>query len=212
MTTCGCEKVDRIIDVDCEYADGKFKFRKLPSCLPELFTVRFKAPADFTEGDTIIVKEFEMPVTTPGMTTAPTGLFANGAIMHCDIDMDRKLAFIWQSAGQGGMLPNLSYSEQFAGFLDWDGDKVYVKTVDCGQAIYSDTFTVFPHGIPNIKKVVRNEPLLFHSNGGVITDNYYINSNDYFAAHGTPTAIGYRNKVAQNAHLLSTLYYTCTDR
>ncbi len=122
MTTCGCEKMDRIIDVDCEYAVGKFKFRKLPSCLPELFTVRFKAPADFTEGDTIIVKEFEMPVTTPGMTTAPTGLFANGAIIHCDIDMDRKLAFIIQS-GECDCEPEMKALTQDTDFyVGLDGD------------------------------------------------------------------------------------------
>ncbi len=93
MNDC-CDMHDRIIDVDCEYENGRFKFLKLPHCIPERFTVRFKAPADFNLGDSIGMKGEDLPVMTSRMEVADTGIFKTGAIMICEIDLDQKLAFI----------------------------------------------------------------------------------------------------------------------
>ncbi len=93
MNTC-CDVRDRIVHMDCEYRDGKFHMQYLPGCLPTVFTARFKAPADFSEGDTIVVKDVEMLVMTSQMEAAEAGIFKSGAMMMCEIDLDRKLAFI----------------------------------------------------------------------------------------------------------------------
>ncbi len=102
MNTC-CDLRDHIIDVDCEYQTGKYLLKRLPGCLPSVFTVRLEAPADYTAGDNIVVKDTELPVMTSRMEAAGTGIFRAGAILHCEIDLDRKLAFIITggSAGSG---------------------------------------------------------------------------------------------------------------
>ena len=54
------------------------------------------------------------------------------------------------------VLPNLSYEEQFAGFCDWDGDRVYVKTVILGTTSSGATeiTKLYPHSIPDIKACI----------------------------------------------------------
>ena len=88
-----------IVDVDCVYEDGKF-FMRLPPSLSNLVTLRFTAPADYSAGDVMVVKGREFPVRTPGMTAASSDIFKAGAVIHCDIDMDRGLAFFWQGGVQ----------------------------------------------------------------------------------------------------------------
>ncbi len=101
MTTCGCEKMDRIIDVDCDYENGRFYMRKLPGCLPRMFTIRFVAPADYNTGESIVVDKQEYPVLTSQMEAAETGIFKTGAVMLCEIDRDRDLAFIRTGSASG---------------------------------------------------------------------------------------------------------------
>lgn len=93
MATDCCNK-GKIVDVNCTYKTGKFVLGVFPGSLPSLFTARFIAPADYAAGDVIVVRGKEMPVRTPGMAAAPSDIFKTGAVIHCDIDMDRELTFI----------------------------------------------------------------------------------------------------------------------
>ncbi len=100
MNACS-DKRESIIDAECLYDGGRFRMHRLPGCLPNVFTVRFIAPADFKAGDVVVVNNIEMPVKTPGMTDAGDGLFSAGAVLHCEIDLDRNLAFINAGFGPG---------------------------------------------------------------------------------------------------------------
>lgn len=91
-----------IIDVDCINEDGKFILGIPAGCLPGVFTVRFRAPADYVTGNVVVFKDMELPVRTPGMEAAASGIFKSGGIVHCDIDLVRKIAFIGQGA-EGGV-------------------------------------------------------------------------------------------------------------
>ena len=82
-----------IIDADCEYEAGAFKMFCLPERLPNLFTIRFTAPVDFSAGDAITLKGRECAVKTRTMDEPGDGFFKAGAIVHCDIDMERDHAF-----------------------------------------------------------------------------------------------------------------------
>lgn len=120
---------DKIVDVDCVYADGKFTMLALPCPLPSIFTIRFTAPADYTQGDVIVIRGVEMPLRVPAMVSAASNLFRAGAVFHCDIDMDREIAFAWQNTGGGmdGSQPNISYDEQFAGRCYSGGNRADFK-------------------------------------------------------------------------------------
>lgn len=151
-----CNPVGRhITDVDCVYETGRFVLQCVPPDLPELFTIRFTAPADYTQGDVIAIGDKEFPVRTSGMTSAASGNFVAGVVIHCDIDLDREIAFLWQGASDGisGVLPNLSYDEQFAGYRDEDGKKVYMKSLNFGNLL-SDSVKAVPHNITNISRLV----------------------------------------------------------
>ncbi len=210
--SCECEKKDRIIDAECCYDGGKFFLGRLPACLPRLFTVRFTAPADYSAGDVIVVDDKELPVRTPGMTAATSGLFKAGAVMHCDVDMDRKMVFFWQNGGStvGGVLPNLSYEEQFAGFYDESGDKVYVRSFDLGTIISPK---VIPHNISNLKSVVDDS--FRWKTATTDNEHYWIGnrtgSNHMIIAY-SKTDIEVSSTTPREMIGLVTLYYTCTDR
>ncbi len=120
MIICGCEKADRIIDVDCYFDSGKFFMRKMPGCLPRLFTIRFIAPDDYNTGDVIVVDDKELPICTPGMTSATSGLFKAGAVMLCNVDLDRKLAFI--HAGFGSSYTDCMHRCYFEKLELWASD------------------------------------------------------------------------------------------
>lgn len=199
-----CDKAGAIIDAECCYDEGKFFMRLSQGCLPGLFTLRFTAPADYTAGDVVVVKGKELPVRTPGMTAATTDIFKAGAVIHCDIDLDRELAFFWQGGGNGigaGVLPNLSYEEQFAGFYDIDGNKVYVKSIDFGPLINQK---LVPYEIANYKDLVD----LRYTAGSFATG-----TPDYtfdIASQSIRFRCSWSGSSAYSA--LVTIYYTCTDR
>ncbi|MCC8179555.1 MAG: hypothetical protein LIP23_01380, partial [Planctomycetes bacterium] len=104
LTEC-CDEANpvsrHIIDADCAYEDGVFKLYNVPARLPLLFTVRFTAPAVYAAGNTITLKGQEFEVKTSGMEPSPDGTFAAGAVVQCDIDMERNLAFISASHNVG---------------------------------------------------------------------------------------------------------------
>ncbi len=99
MNNC-CDVREKIVDVDCLHEPGRFILGTLPGCMPSLFTVRFRCPADYAAGEMIVVKGVEMPVMTSQMEAAGTSIFKLGAVVMCEIDMDRNLAFI-RTGGAG---------------------------------------------------------------------------------------------------------------
>lgn len=212
MTTCN--KSGSIVDVECIYEDGKFILSSFDACVPDLFTVRFRAPADYTAGDVIVFRKEELPVRTPGMATATTDIFKAGAIVHADIDLASRRAFVWMG-GAGGVLPNLSYEEQFAGYYDEEGRRVYMKTIDFGN-IPTGT-TQRPHGIPNVKRIIN---LIFCTynplNNPGHTSNYYVHANSYLTVMPSPALIECRAggdwSMSGGNTLVARLHYTCTDR
>ncbi len=106
----GCQEnriAKHILDADCYHEAGSFTLSFLPCTLPELFTVRFTSPADFTEGDAIIIKNRRFTVKTRTMEEPAGKLFSAGAVMQCDIDMERNLAFITPGGEAQGDSVNL---------------------------------------------------------------------------------------------------------
>ena len=207
------------MDAECCYDSGKFFMGRLPSCLPGLFTVRFTAPADYSAGDVVVVKGKELPVRTPGMTAAISDIFKAGAVIHCDIDLDRELAFFWQSGASGtgsGILPNLSYEEQFAGFFDADGRKVYSKLVNLGNLFASPigrTDKAFDPGIENLYSVVELRVRRSSSPGRIIFDCIFdSDASIFYYTNESKIWVAIRNFDASNHTAIAHIYYTCTDR
>ncbi|MCC8179797.1 MAG: hypothetical protein LIP23_02660 [Planctomycetes bacterium] len=92
-----CQKsgvAKHILDADAFYEQGSFTLFSLPCKLPTLFTVRFTAPADYQQGDKFKLKEQEFVVKTRNMTDPYNLAFSAGAVVQCDVDMERNLVFI----------------------------------------------------------------------------------------------------------------------
>ncbi len=214
----------RIVDVDCVYEDGKFIMKTLPTNLPSLFTIRFTAPEDFTQGNVVVIHGKELPVRTPGMVSASSGLFAAGAVMHCDVDLDREIAFFWQNGNGavGGVLPNLSYDEQFAGFYDVDGKPVYTKLIKGPilSTTLTRTYSDFNHNIENIKKVVRLEMTGYLRGLYAFANNHtlvWFSPNGELLSYCSADVRGDQIRIESRGPYADTpvyvqLYYTCTDR
>ena len=89
-----CRISRHILDAGCYYEEGAFTLSFLPRRLPELFTARFTPSVDFTEGDVFIIKGRRFTVKTRTMEEPAGKLFSAGAVVQCDIDMERNLAFV----------------------------------------------------------------------------------------------------------------------
>lgn len=206
----------QIVDVDCVHQSGKFVMMSLPKNLPSLFTIRFTAPADFTQGDVVVIRDKELPAMTPGMVNASTELYKAGAVMHCDIDMDREIAFFWQNGNGtvGGVLPNLSYDEQFAGYHDFDGSKVYRKAVMIDSVPSGASNQHYPIDIVNPKRIVRFEAYV--DNGyGLYAGSHAAGTASYICTAVFPTSIEIttNNNTDWATRKLWVIFdYTCTDR
>lgn len=208
-----------IVDAECIYDGGRFIMGSLPGCLPTLFTARFRAPADYVAGNVVVVKGKELPVRTPGMVAATSDIFKAGAVIHCDIDLDRELAFFWQGGGNGVapvVLPNMSYEEQFAGYYDEEGKKVYFKTVQYGaMPTTSSTAIARAHNILNIDRIVHFNFIAQRTNSEKTTyaSIYSAHANTSFNVWASNHSI-MCNAVGTWAeqNLTVYLYYTCTDR
>ncbi len=117
-----CAKPDRIYDAECCYEQGKFCMGRLPSCLPKLFTLRFTAPAEYNAGDVLVVDKQEYPVFTSQMEAAGAGIFKAGAVMLCEIDRDRDIAFI-RTGSAAGTDSNVNFqSSGLTYYIDPQGD------------------------------------------------------------------------------------------
>lgn len=200
----------KIIDTDCVAESGKFVMQLLPGTLPALFTIRFTAPADYVTGDVIVVRGKELPVRTPGMTAATSDIFRAGAVIQCDIDMERELAFFWQSSGGGtGVQPNLSYDEQFAGYYDEAGKKVYMKSVDMGAL--SGTTGNCPHNIENFERLIDLTVVWYNeTKQKVNTICWWNNQTGFFLQNGGVQFNSRESLAGYSA--IARLVYTCTDR
>jgi hypothetical protein len=88
---------DTILPATCTYSSGIFTLSGLPDNLPDIFTVRFKAPADFAEGDTFSIGELPLPIKLINMTDAPDGAFKEGAVVLLSIDTTAECAFLTSS-------------------------------------------------------------------------------------------------------------------
>lgn len=200
----------QVIDADCLFDSGKFVMKSLPKTLPSLFTVRFTAPADFTEDNTIVIGGKELPVLTPAMANAASGLYKAGAVVHCDIDMEREIAFFAQFAGRP---IDLSESEHFAGYHDTDGAKVYRKVIFANIVSDGNVHNrAIPHNIPNIKNIVDYQSI--YSIGTTTNSGNTPSYNDTFVRTGlTNTAVLVSVVgISWEARFRFTLEYTCTDR
>lgn len=221
MNTNCCDKPSAIIDVDCYYDAGRFILARLPGCLPTLCTVRFVASADYAQGDVVVVKGKELVVRTPGMSAASSDIFRTGAVVLCDVDLDRDLAFFWLGAGtQGGGLPNISETEQFAGFYDLDNQKVYVRTIVLDELSATDTSTVktVDHNILNIKNIIKGHARFMQKSTILRT---YQNNHANILSGAWNLVVYEKEKIYlyfrqvkdfANYDIRVTLYYTCTDR
>ncbi|MCC8179798.1 MAG: hypothetical protein LIP23_02665 [Planctomycetes bacterium] len=92
-----CQKsgvAKHILDADACYEQGRFTLFSLPCKLPALFTVRFTAPADYQTGDKITLKGQDFTVKTRTMADPMNMAFSAGAVVQCDVDMERNLVFI----------------------------------------------------------------------------------------------------------------------
>ena len=112
-----------LIDANCDYVDGAFRLSCLPPKLPILFTVRFTAPADFTPGDVFTLKGQEFAVKTRLMEDPSGRLFCAGAVVQCDIDMERELAFFTAGSVETAESCGCRYQTGHLSFyIDPDGD------------------------------------------------------------------------------------------
>lgn len=156
----------KIIDVDCTFENGKFVMTLLPGMLPSLFTIRFTTPVDYTAGDVVVVKDKELPVRTPGMAAATSDIFKAGAVIHCDIDMDRELAFL--TAG------NIQWTSGSDIIYSYDGAPTGKRWVD-GRMIFHKTFKfpglrqgvdhILSHGIENFDFIIQGYGMAFSLTG-----------------------------------------------
>lgn len=85
----------------CTYSSGVFTLSGLPDNLPDIFTVRFKAPADFSEGDTLSINALPYALFMPNQQPAQAGAFAANAVVSLNIDLATGKAFL--AGGGGGM-------------------------------------------------------------------------------------------------------------
>jgi hypothetical protein len=90
------------------YDDGVFTLTDLPTTLPDIFTVRFKAPADFAEGDTFIIGSTTLTAKLSNQEPAPDELFKSGAVVTMEVDKGEETAFF----KSGGPSWNIFFGEE----------------------------------------------------------------------------------------------------
>ncbi len=111
-------------------------------------------------------------------------------------------------------LPDLSYEEQYAGYHDYDGFKVYVKDIELGAAPSTTTNRSIPHNIPSVRSIVKHESTLTDGSGGKYCGNIY-SPGDHIRFHVSKEAVwvaSVGNWQTSNYKMAIRIYYTCTDR
>ncbi len=84
----------------CTYSGGDFTLSGLPATLSDIFTVRFKAPADYIEGDTFSIGTTKLQAKLANQDAAPSELFMANAVLSMEVDLVGKTAFF--KTGGGG--------------------------------------------------------------------------------------------------------------
>ncbi len=197
MNIC-CDVRDRILDAECLYTDGKFTMGSLPGCLPNLFSVRFRATADFTAGDVIVVDKQEYPVITSQMEAASTHIFKNGAVVLCEIDRDREMAFI-RTGGAACATEDVEFqSSDLVYYIDPYGDDSPNNPGD----INAPFKTLAGAGKAAWENIVMNPlgRLIFSFNPG----NYELTTEEqaFMTAASHPRGLVFRGSDATNKPLL----------
>lgn len=115
-----------------------------------------------------------------------------------------------------GKHPDLSYEEQFAGYCDVDGKKVYCKVFDWSDFPLTESSSKKPHNIPNIFRIIKIDSVAMHPNSTVTGTSYHPelysrvgctdNNQNLQLYHHWP------DKKWENYTFRIVLYYTCTDR
>lgn len=166
----------RIIDVDCEFSDGKLLITCLPCQCPDLLCIRFTAPADFSAGTKFSLLEREFGAKTSGMDDAPDGLFAAGAVVQCTVDVDRGLVFFptggCECDGEEETSPAFT-DDQIIAYVAVDGDD---RTGEIGNE--NKPFATFSGARKEVLKCSTTYPgpIVFSIGPGTYTldaDNHY---------------------------------------
>jgi hypothetical protein len=136
---------DTILPATCTYSSGVFTLTGLPTSLPNIFTVRFKAPADFVEGDTLSINALPYALFMPNQQPAAAGAFAQSAVVSLNIDLVAGKAFL---AGGGDLGEYITITRLVPAGVDsstWTCSATYNKklgTFTCyGRGDYSSTGT-----------------------------------------------------------------------
>ncbi len=117
--------------------------------------------------------------------------------------------------GESVAHPDLSHDEQYAGYHDVDGSKVYTRTYDLGIMPTNslNQFTSHPHEISNFNRLVKMD--FIWESGGKYHDGYLTggsNGSHLMRCFCDATAV-YTSQIGWTNHRgIVTIYYTCTDR
>ncbi len=84
---------DTILPATCTYSSGIFTLSGLPDNLPDIFTVRFKAPADYAEGDIFQIGELTLQAKLTNHAEVPANSFKQDAIVSINVDKVAEKAF-----------------------------------------------------------------------------------------------------------------------
>jgi len=119
-------------------------------------------------------------------------------------------------------LPNLSFEEQYAGFDDVDGKKVYTKYFDLGKiSLPSDNEDKhIPHGIENLKEVIKMDTAIRCDIDGEpvwktsvsITSSILMSLIEIMVKKDCIRIIQRRGTSPYNWFGKLWVFYTCTDR
>ncbi len=119
-------------------------------------------------------------------------------------------------SGEGAKLPDLSYEEQYAGYHDVDGKKVYTKLVDLGQmfdAIPGQKKSVDPQ-IPSVLNIIDLKVRRYNDSGEIVFGNLSRPETNwevsFYIAHNQIIIQVYGNASGNVA--IAQIFYTCTDR
>jgi len=83
-----------VYTIAADYSSGFFIISGLPENLPDIFTVRFTAPADYFKGDRLRIGEQEMDILTTAMQVPSANAFLAGTVVSLDVSYINKQAFL----------------------------------------------------------------------------------------------------------------------
>lgn len=109
-------------------------------------------------------------------------------------------------------LPDLSYQEQYAGYHNIDGNKVYCKTIDFGTLGAAGSYTR-PHNIENFKDAIAVSIKRINPSAAAAVFGNVSDTSQSCAFSVSRTGINVNHTSVYTGHpVLITIHYTCTDR